>query len=214
MSQSVLKIIAMFTMLIDHIGAVLFPEIPIFRIVGRIAFPIFAYLIAEGCKYTKNKTKYLLRVVICAISFQVVRFCIDHSFTPSVVWSYAMVILFSMLMDWAKIKWNTRYIVPTLFAIVSSIFALAFRWEYLCFPMLIGIAAYLIKKQWLQWLSIGALLVVLGMTAEYQLWGLLAMPILMLYNGKRGKLKLGYTMYIFYPIHYIILGVIQYVCFA
>ena len=53
-SNNVLKIIACITMLLDHMGFILFPEYPIFRIIGRIAFPIFAFLLAEGCYYTKN----------------------------------------------------------------------------------------------------------------------------------------------------------------
>lgn len=214
MSQSTLKIIAMLTMLIDHIGAVLFPEIALFRIIGRIAFPIFAYIVADGCKYTKNKPKYLLRLVLCALSFQIVRWIVDRNFTPSVVWGYALVVIFAITLDWAKQKWNTRYIIPTLFAIWSGLITLVFRWEYLFFPLLIGLAAYLISKPWMKWLSIAALLVFLGMTAEYQLWCLLALPILMLYNGQRGSIRLKYTLYIFYPLHYILLGVIKYVYFS
>jgi hypothetical protein len=214
MSQSALKIIAMLTMLIDHIGVLLFPDVAIFRIVGRIAFPIFAYLIAEGCKYSKNKAKYLTRVLICAAVFQIVRFVIDKTLMPSVVWGYALVILFAMLMNWARPKWNTRFIAPTMFAIITSILTLVCKWEYLFFPLLIGIAVYLIQKPWLKWLSLCALLICLGLTSEYQLWGLLALPILMLYNGTRGSIKFKYTLYLFYPLHYIILGVIKYVCFA
>ena len=48
-SNNVLKIIACITMLIDHMGVLLFPKITILRIIGRIAFPIFAFLLAEGC---------------------------------------------------------------------------------------------------------------------------------------------------------------------
>ena len=57
LTNNQLKIIAMITMLIDHIGIVLFPQIKIFRIIGRFAFPIFAYMLAEGCTNTKNKKK-------------------------------------------------------------------------------------------------------------------------------------------------------------
>ncbi len=69
MSAFALKIIASICMLIDHIGAVFpVPLTPaVFRLIGRIAFPIYAYLIAEGCKHTKNKNKYLLRLGIFAI---------------------------------------------------------------------------------------------------------------------------------------------------
>ena len=58
LNRNVLKIIALITMLIDHIGLVFFPGIEIFRIIGRISFPIFAFMIAEGCEHTENKKKY------------------------------------------------------------------------------------------------------------------------------------------------------------
>ena len=60
LSGNMLKIIAAVSMFIDHMGAVLFPGVMIFRILGRIAFPIFAFMIAEGCRYTKNRIKYFL----------------------------------------------------------------------------------------------------------------------------------------------------------
>ena len=59
-SNNVLKIIACITMLLDHMGFILFPQYPIFRIIGRIAFPIFAFLLAEGCYYTKNKLRHFI----------------------------------------------------------------------------------------------------------------------------------------------------------
>ena len=53
-----LKLIAAFTMLLDHVGILLFPQIRLLRILGRLAYPIFAFMIAEGCRYTKNKLRY------------------------------------------------------------------------------------------------------------------------------------------------------------
>ena len=67
---STLKLIAIITMTIDHVGAVIFPDYQILRIIGRIAFPIFAYCIAVGCIYTKNIGKYALRVLLMAILIQ------------------------------------------------------------------------------------------------------------------------------------------------
>ena len=62
-----LKIIAIVSMLVDHIGLVFFPEVMMFRIIGRISFPIFAYVLAEGIYYTKDITKYMLRLGIFAL---------------------------------------------------------------------------------------------------------------------------------------------------
>ena len=62
-----LKWIAIISMLIDHIGAVLFPWCEWMRIVGRLAFPIFAYLLVEGFVYTKDVKKYLVRLGLFAL---------------------------------------------------------------------------------------------------------------------------------------------------
>ena len=53
-----LKLIALITMTVDHIGMILFPSRLLFRVVGRLAFPIFAYMIAEGCLYTRSIWRY------------------------------------------------------------------------------------------------------------------------------------------------------------
>ena len=55
-----LKLIAAAAMLLDHMGILLFPRITIFRILGRLAYPVFAFMIAEGCRYTRNKLRYFL----------------------------------------------------------------------------------------------------------------------------------------------------------
>lgn len=63
MSTFWLKIIAITTMVIDHTGAVFFPEYPVLRMIGRLAFPIFAFLIAEGAYHTKDLKKYMWRML-------------------------------------------------------------------------------------------------------------------------------------------------------
>ena len=57
-----LKLIAAFAMLLDHAGILLFPRVRMLRILGRLAYPIFAYMIAQGCHYTRNKLRYFLMV--------------------------------------------------------------------------------------------------------------------------------------------------------
>ena len=61
-----IKIIAILSMCVDHVGAVLFPQYIIFRIIGRLAFPLFAFLLVEGFIHTKNLKKYALRLGVFA----------------------------------------------------------------------------------------------------------------------------------------------------
>lgn len=71
MTVFVLKLIAIITMLIDHIGAILYPGNLKYRIIGRLAFPIFAFLIAEGYSHTKDFKKYISRMFIFAMISQI-----------------------------------------------------------------------------------------------------------------------------------------------
>ncbi|MCC8169378.1 MAG: conjugal transfer protein TraX, partial [Oscillospiraceae bacterium] len=66
-TQNHLKVIAAVLMLIDHVGAELFPQLDILRVIGRLSFPIFAFFIYEGCKYTRSKPKYLMRIFILGL---------------------------------------------------------------------------------------------------------------------------------------------------
>jgi len=69
--NDILKVIAMVTMLVDHIGYLFFPSMMIFRTIGRIAFPIFAYLIGIGYHHTSSLKKYMLRLFIFALVTQI-----------------------------------------------------------------------------------------------------------------------------------------------
>lgn len=66
-----IQFIAMITMLIDHVGLIFFPEKEIFRIVGRIAFPLYSWFLVQGYKYTRNHKKYMLRLLGLACISQI-----------------------------------------------------------------------------------------------------------------------------------------------
>ena len=70
MSSFVLKIIAMTTMLTDHLGDSIFNYANFMNVIGRIAFPIFAFQISEGYIHTKNLKKYFLRLFVFALISQ------------------------------------------------------------------------------------------------------------------------------------------------
>lgn len=85
-----LKIVAMVTMLIDHVGKMCFPEYYIMRIIGRIAFPIYAYCLTVGCVYTKNMLKYVERMLLMAmISQPLYSVALGHATKSMYVYSFA-----------------------------------------------------------------------------------------------------------------------------
>ncbi len=67
LSTAALKTVAFICMFIDHAGMILFPDRLVLRVIGRLAFPIFAYQIAQGASYTKNFKKYALRLLGAAL---------------------------------------------------------------------------------------------------------------------------------------------------
>ena len=67
---NLLKLVAIVAMLIDHVGARLYPQYRVLREIGRLAFPLFAYCMAAGCVYTRNIGKYALRVLVFAAATQ------------------------------------------------------------------------------------------------------------------------------------------------
>lgn len=110
LSSNALKIIAAVSMLLDHIGVILLPHATILRILGRIAFPIFAFMIAEGCAKTKNKRRYFLSVFLLGAACQVVYCLYDDqlylgiliTFSISILLIYALQALKKVLFGDAK----------------------------------------------------------------------------------------------------------------
>lgn len=117
MSQSkrndVLKLIALMTMLFDHIGYLFFPGISFFRTVGRIAFPIFAYQVALGFHFTSNRWLYAKRIFI----FGLISIVPYAFFNPQLEFKpWSMNIMFLLLMGlgamwlWEKslVLWRSK----------------------------------------------------------------------------------------------------------
>ena len=105
LSGNILKIIAAICMALDHIGFVFFPRVLFFRIAGRISFPIFAFMIAEGCKYTKNKLRYFLTIALLGCIFQVVFYIVEQSFYLGVLITFSLGILAVYSLIFAKKAW-------------------------------------------------------------------------------------------------------------
>jgi len=83
----------MLTMLVDHIGAVWFPEQSLFRIVGRIAFPIYAYYVVQGMYRTSNRRRYLVRLGILALLSQLPFSLLFETYTINVIGTFFVCVL-------------------------------------------------------------------------------------------------------------------------
>ncbi len=77
LSGNQLKILAAVLMVVDHVGVLFFPTNMLLRIIGRLSYPLFAFMIAESAKYTKNKLKHFLMMFGLAVICQIVYFFFD-----------------------------------------------------------------------------------------------------------------------------------------
>ena len=215
MTGNTLKIIAAVAMLIDHVGLMFFPENMILRIIGRLAFPIYAFMIAEGCKYTRNRLRYVLQLFGLALGCQIVYFIADGSMYLSVLFTFSLAVLTIFALQYAKAcpsplstllfvtAVTAVYMLNRIFDIdygffgcMLPVFAAAFHNTDLDrHPVNIGMLALGLV---FLWLSLGGL----------QIFALAAIPLLLCYSGQRGKVKMKYFFYIFYPAHLALLQVI------
>lgn len=221
LTNNQLKMIAMVSMVLDHVGLLFFPDVAIFRILGRIAFPIFAYMIAEGCRYTKNRAKYLGMIAGMGIVFQIVYFVAMRSLYQGILITFSLSIIAIYSIDGlfhAKKIWGRLAALAGLAFVVAFVVILPhvlsetdFDIDYGAWGILLPILVYFMPNH--PW-KVGATSLLLFARAIYytvlvpiplQWWSLLTIPLFALYNGERGKRKMKYVFYIFYPAHLVIL---------
>lgn len=235
LSGNMLKIIAALSMLIDHIGMILLPEVKILRIIGRISFPIYAFMLAEGCVYTKNRLRYFLTVLILGAGCQIVYYIHDNStymgilitFTLSIVVVYAMQYLKTAMFE-TEGSWIKRCVATVvLLSAIAGVYFLnkVFQIDYGFWGCMAPAFASLFRKprastsavwekldrQILHVFMFGICLVMIScVSGQNQAYCLFSLPLLMLYSGKRGKTQMKSFFYIFYPTHLLILECISY----
>lgn len=209
-----LKLIACITMLIDHIGAVFFCG-QFFRVIGRISFPIFCFLIAEGAAHTRNPGKYVMRIFLSALISEVP---FDLLFYESVTLRHQNV-LFTLFLGLIMIIWTrrTRYkICPILIcALLAELFCTDFG---ACGVLLIGVFSFADRcphRRPVQLLAMtliflampGASIEINGTYVGLQMFGLLSLIPISLYHGQKRMKNNGIALffYLFYPAHMVIL---------
>lgn len=212
LTNNQLKIIAMVAMLLDHVGKVLLPKLIILQIIGRVAFPIFAYMIAEGCQYTRDRKKYLLNLAGLAAVCAVVFFVAKGSLYQSVLVTFILAIITIYTAEYFRSHpglLSGGVLALELLGLLAICFVLPKvlgRWGFgidygfvgVCLP----VAVYFAQGKWKKLLIMTAMTALLSWDlGGIQWYGLLAIPVLALYNGRRGSKKMKWLFYIFYPCH-------------
>ena len=224
LSGSTLKIIALVTMMIDHFGAVFVQRamsMPGFehefwnslywpmRYVGRLAFPIFCFLLVEGFCHTSDMKKYLGRIIVFALiseipfNLGVTGKWLDFNY-QNVFWELALGIVAMFFMKILEEK-NLNYILQVLLRLlVIFVFAIAaetLNLDYGMYGIVSIVALYVFRQnKWMQ-LLVGAISFMWEPVAPFAF-----LPIA-LYNGERG-IKMKYLFYIFYPAHLLVFYII------
>lgn len=224
MNRNVLKIIALISMLCDHVGKILFPGMIVFEILGRLAFPLFAFFISEGYVYTSSKKRYVLTLLIFAlISWAPFNLLWGFPwYTFNILGVFLVSILGMFLIDKMKndVDKSPMYIglfcLYIIFVIVFDSFSLAPEGMlgvmlpivfYLTRNLRVG--KYIILPIYLIAMSL-MVMVLYGVVAGLvQMACVATIPLLAFYNGKKGKLNLKYLFYIAYPLHLLVIWLIS-----
>lgn len=230
LSGFTLKMLACVFMACDHVGVRLFPGEEILVSIGRLAFPIFCFFIAEGCHYTKNKLKRFLIIFLMGEAFTLVYYLYTGTVYVTVFTTFAYSILLIYLMDFLK-KWAfsdrkrykviissliflavvvTTYFVTSnsiisygFFGVMLPVFVALFDFGELDAGALCRLDCFFVR---VIMLFIGTLLLAIyGGEPLRQYYSLLAIPIVALYNGKIGFKKMKYFFYVFFPLHLVII---------
>lgn len=219
LSGNQLKIIAMITMLIDHIGVNLFPSVTIMRVIGRLSFPIFAYMIAEGCRYTRDRKNYLFTIAALGILCQLVFYVLTQSlyqgilitFTISMVTIYAIDGLIYGKNNYSRAAWGGVLLIALYVAFIAPVRLEArdFALDYGAAGAALPVAVYYSRGRLIKLLSLTIMLCVVAyMSLPVQWYSLFSVVLLMLYSGFRGKMRMKYVFYVFYPAHLAVIYLI------
>ncbi len=220
-----LKLIAICTMFIDHMGHTLFPGVMWLRCIGRVAFPIFCFLIAEGCIYTHDRKKYAARLLVFALLSEIpfnlmTGGWVWNPYDQNVLWTLLAGALVCWLADWALKKRTVWAFVLTGAVMVAAYWLLELiNTDYGGWGMLLVAMFYCAQRSpyrrvvkmateafWLTFFSIA----VMGGVLSIELWCLWALVPIWLYNGQRGfsNKAVQYGFYAFYPVHILVLSLI------
>ena len=241
LNSNSIKIIAIIAMTIDHItwcvfpGYVAEPFVITLHIIGRITCPIMCYFIAEGYHYTKDVDKYTKRLFFFAVISHFAYVSMYEGFSDwkafipfyygnvlnqtSVMWSLAWGLVMLRVAYSEKLKENIKPVLIILICLIS------FPSDWSCIASLCILAFGTnrgdFKRQMMWMIFYVSLYSVVYFFALDKLYGIMQMavvlsiPILMMYNGQRGKNQrinniMKWTFYIYYPLHLLAIGCIQY----
>ncbi len=231
---TILKVLAMVTMLCDHIFGIGLSDAEWLHVLGRLAFPIFAFLIAEGYAHTKDFKSYCLRMLgfalLTEIPFNLMMGGLIHPFHQNVMFTFLLSLLLLRAVDRLMEKTSSLLLKLLLVALFTALgYALGqitFVDYFGCGILTVFLFHFTREKRWgwavqlagmwyINWMLLSGYsfsLSLLGheLLVPVQAFALLALVPIWLYNGQRGPggKKFQYFTYAFYPAHILVLVLI------
>jgi hypothetical protein len=212
-----LKIIAIVTMVIDHVGRILYPDLLFLQVIGRLSFPLFAYLVVLGVESTKKPRKYMATLLIFALISQVPYF-LAFGIQPF----ERLNILFSLFLSAVTIYYYNK---RSPLAFVPLLLSIILMTEGSFYVVLTAVGMKLLKTT----LKLGILalvalnlqfLLIPDIESQIQVLALFAVPLIFLHikNWLRKEILIPenslaysirkYFFYVFYPLHLTLLYLI------
>lgn len=235
LSSFALKVLACILMLIDHFAVIVIQGVylnyyskvsdldkykffmnlySLLRKIGRVSFPIFAFLIVVGFINTKNRYKYLIRMLIFSFLSEII---FDYAFFnkwfnfsyQNVLFTYTIVIITLLIIERINslsIKKAISLLLKVGFIVIAALFGEIIKCDYGAYGILLSIIIYLTYSS-----KVIRTLAILIATSSQNIFSAFAIIPIYLYNGKRG-LKIKYLFYCFYPLHLVCLYVLGIMC--
>lgn len=236
-SSSTLKILACIFMAIDHIGFRFFPTFMPLRIIGRLAFPLFAFFIAEGCRYSRHKLRRFLTIfgmgavfflvyyiyagivyanifltfAVSILMIYLLQFCKRMALRENPLWAVGGFLLFTAALLFTYWLFNRITFEYRYFGMLTPVFVCLFDFHGMEVSPILRVADCRFMR--LLCLTFMLICIALGEELYYiQIWNLAAIPLLALYNGQVGIRKMKYAFYLFYPLHLILIEGVYLLC--
>ena len=214
---TMLKIIAMVSMVFDHVGDNFFSDAIWMRVIGRIAMPVFAFCVAEGYEHTHDRIKYLRRLllfgVISEIPFDLVTAGKIAAFGhQNIMFSFSWAILGLMCLDRVLTKADRKWKKTLFTALAVLVFcagAIMLRLDYSMLSVLLIFTYHLMqdKEVWIRNTAAAAVCALVNNVGIY-VFALLGFIPVYFYNGKRGK-GIKWLFYVFYPGHLLLIWALR-----
>lgn len=237
-NNNTLKIIAMILMLLDHLWGTIIPGNQWMTLIGRMAFPIFAFLIVEGFFHTSDLKKYMKRLFIFGLISEIP---FNLIYTGSIIFPFHQNVMFTLLLGlliineidkFKNTKEIKKKIIPILKIFLFLLISIIGFVDYGVTGVLTIVVFYLFRGFKLAWIGQLISLILLyivffeGQSVilnifnyEYflplQSIGVLSLIFIWLYNGEKGKNNklIKYLFYSFYPVHMLVIYLIYYFIF-